>query len=98
MQEMIAESSEKTVRRCSDVLFDRLARSLLLTKLRSNPEHGKADRRTDRHCDQPEPEIQLIKNNQRQKSHRADLQKNTNMVQHCQNFREKIVNARQCRS
>lgn len=75
--------------------MNRIADLCLLTKLRSNPEHGETDHGADRHSDQPESEIQLIKNDQRQKRHRADLKKDTKVMQHCQKFREQFTRTRE---
>jgi hypothetical protein len=61
--------------------------------LRSNPEHRETDHGADRHDPQLKPKLQLIENNQRQKRHRADLKKDTKMMQHCQKLRRKFVGA-----
>lgn len=56
--------------------------SLRFAKARADPKEGDADRRTDGHDDQPEAEIQLIEDDQRQKRQHGDLNQQADGLSH----------------
>jgi hypothetical protein len=71
---------QKRIREDFDLLTERS--SFHFAKPRADKENDNPDDRADRHDDQLKAEVQLVKNQQGQKRHRGNLQRNSKVMQH----------------